>query len=109
MLGPLAAAVMVGELTPQAVAAGELEVEALVLQNSVDFHKGSANMARYRTPVASHLGANRTPVLEHRTQQANNEEGSVDWASAVLPVLLLVQVLVAELVQGQMLAIEQGG
>ena len=98
MLGPLAAAVMVGELTPQAVAAGELEVEALVLQNSVDFHKGSANMARYRTPV-----------LEHRTQQANNEEGSVDWASAVLPVLLLVQVLVAELVQGQMLAIEQGG
>ena len=69
---PLEVVVVVEEVTPLAQAAGKLEVEAVVLQNSVDFQKGTANMARYRTPVASHLGANRTPVLEHRTQGANN-------------------------------------
>ena len=69
---PLEVVVVFEEVTPLVLAAGELEVAAVVLQNSVHFHKGTANMACYRTPVASHFGANRTPVLQHRTQQANN-------------------------------------
>ena len=61
-------AVSFGEVAPLAVEVKGLEVEQLALQNSRDFHTGTANEAYYRTPVASRLGSNRTPIVERRTQ-----------------------------------------
>ena len=60
------------EVAPLVVVVEGPEVEVLALQNLASFHRGTANMGHYRTPVASHLEANRTPVPERRTQQANN-------------------------------------
>ena len=65
-------AVALAEVGQLVVVVEGLGVEVLALQNLANFHKGTANKVHYRTPVASHLGANRTPVLERRTQQANN-------------------------------------
>ena len=65
-------AVALAEAAPLLVVVAEPEVEVLAPQNLVSFRKGTANMGHYRTPVALHLGANRTPVLERRTQQASN-------------------------------------
>ena len=70
VVGALAAAVVAGEVRPLAVVVEELQLEVVVLQNSEDFHKGTANRANYRTPVASHLGANRTAVLARHPLEA---------------------------------------
>ena len=65
-------AVALAEAAPPVAVVEEPEVEVLALRNLVSFHRGTANMGHYRTPVALHLGANRTPVLERRIQQASN-------------------------------------
>ena len=65
-------AVALAEAAPPVAVVEEPEVEVVALQNLVSFRKGTPNMGHYRTPVALHLGANRTPVPECRTQQANN-------------------------------------
>ena len=65
-------AVALAEVAPLMVVVEELEVEVMALQNLANFHKVTANMVYYRTPEASHLGANRTPVPDRRTQQANS-------------------------------------
>ena len=69
----LVVAVALAEVTPLVVVVllGP-EVEVLALQNLANFHKDTANMGHYRTPVAFHLEANRTPVPERRTPQASN-------------------------------------
>ena len=45
------------EVAPPVVVV-EPEVEVLALPNLANSHKGTANKVHYRTPVASHLGAN---------------------------------------------------
>ena len=65
-------AVALAGVAPLVVVVEELEVEMLALQNLASFHKATANMVHYRTPEASHLGANITPVPERRTHQANS-------------------------------------
>ena len=71
-VGPLVVAVVVEEVAPLVAVVEGPEVEVLALQGLVYFHKGTATKACYRTPVDSHLGANRTPVAAHHTLQANS-------------------------------------
>ena len=65
-------AVALAEVAPLVAVVGEPEVEVLALQNLADFHRDTANTGHYRMPVAFHLEANRTPVPERRTPQANS-------------------------------------
>ena len=72
VVGAWVVALALAEVAPLVAVVEGPEVEVLALQNLASFHNGTANMVHYRRPVASHFGANRTPVHERRTQQANN-------------------------------------
>ena len=68
----LVAVGVVARVVAVALAEAAQPVAVVALRNLVSFRKGTANMGHYRTPVALHVEANRTPVPERRTQQANN-------------------------------------
>ena len=89
-------AVGVAAVVTPLVVMERLESEVLAVNGFTYSHRDMAEKA-YRTPVASHLRANRTPLPVGITPLANNLQELVYYASLAAPVSLLALVLLAEL------------